>query len=441
MENILVFGLGITGQSVLRTLKALNISAHGIDNNENILKELKEDYSVSKISDINLKDYCLIVKSPGIQPGHPFLEEARKENLEIISDLELSFRLFPDRKYINITGTNGKTTCSKLVYEMLNEGGLTTHLIGNIGVGMTWEIYNSSVEDFYVIETSSFQLHDTKDFRSFMATIINLEEDHLDWHGNYEAYKKDKFKIFDHQKTTDYSIINRDDEEILEYSKKLKTHKIEISLKEKTNGFYYEKEQIIDGETGENLISTDELKIKGLHNIQNALIASSMAKKCGVSREAIKKTLRNFSGLEHRLEYIGKWNHLSFYNDSKATNPESAVLAVESFDSVVLIAGGYDKKIDFKPFFEKIHNEVSGLVLMGETKDYFYDLSKVYQMDNVFLVESMEEAVEKAIDISEEESVILLSPASASWGMYDNFEQRGDHFKKIVFEKMRNIDE
>lgn len=441
MEKILVFGLGITGESVLKTLKSLDIPAHGIDNNEEILDRLKHKYSVSTISEVDLKDFKLLVKSPGILPTHPILERARKIDLEIISDLELSYRLFPERKYINITGTNGKTTCSLLTYKMLENEGLPVHLIGNIGVGMTWEIYNSNPEDYYIIETSSFQLHDTKKFKSQIAAIMNLEEDHLDWHGNYQNYRDDKLKIFNNQDISNTSIINIDDEEIVKFTRDINSKKINISLKEKTNGFYYTDGKIIDGSTNKLLIETKNLKVKGLHNIQNAIVASTIAKVVGVSRKNIKKTLENFTGLEHRLEFIGNFMGRDFYNDSKATNPESTILAVESFDPVILIAGGYDKKIDLDPFFKRIHKEVFSLILIGETKDYFYKLAKKYNMKNVFLAKNMEIAVEKAIEISRDEDTILLSPASASWGMYDNFKQRGNHFKEIVFNKIRNTNE
>lgn len=434
MKKVLVYGLGITGISTVKTLDKLGYKVYTYDKNK-INDERLEGYNYSPISDIKIEDkYEFVVKSPGIRPDDEVIKILEKNN-EIITDIELSYRLFKDKKTIAITGTNGKTTTTSLITYVLNESGKKALSVGNIGEGILWQMYNNDA--VFVEEISSFQLHNTKKFKPHIGGILNITPDHIDWHGSFENYTKDKLKLAINQNEEDFLVINHDDEILRENKKNFKGKIYEFSIKEgvergiyfKNNGLYLkDKEETF-------LLKKDELKIVGDHNLLNASCAILCLYLFGLDLDEIIKHTKTFKAISHRLEFVKKIKNVSFYNDSKATNVDSAIKAINSFEkNIILIAGGYDKKIDYSPLFEESKGKIKTMILLGQTKEILENLCKKYKI-NYYIVDNMKEAVDKSFEIMKDFDTVLLSPASASWGMYDNYMQRGDDFKNRVLEK------
>ena len=434
MKKVLVYGLGITGISTVKTLDKLGYKVYTYDKNK-INDERLEGYNYSPISDIKIEDkYEFVVKSPGIRPDDEVIKILEKNN-EIITDIELSYRLFKDKKTIAITGTNGKTTTTSLITYVLNESGKKALSVGNIGEGILWQMYNNDA--VFVEEISSFQLHNTKKFKPHIGGILNITPDHIDWHGSFENYTKDKLKLAINQNEEDFLVINHDDEILRENKKNFKGKIYEFSIKEgvergiyfKNNGLYLkDKEETF-------LLKKDELKIVGDHNLLNASCAILCLYLFGLDLDEIIKHTKTFKAISHRLEFVKKIKNVSFYNDSKATNVDSAIKAINSFEkNIILIAGGYDKKIDYSPLFEESKGKIKTMILLGQTKEILENLCKKYKI-NYYMVDNMKEAVDKSFEIMKDFDTVLLSPASASWGMYDNYMQRGDDFKNRVLEK------
>lgn len=442
-KKYLVYGLGLTGISAVKTLSSLgeDVCIYVDKSKDELKNELEKldgyNYKlIEKLSKENLEDIDIMVKSPGIPMYNENVEKALKNNVEIISDLELAYRLFPNKKFIALTGTNGKTTTTSLLTEIFNISGKKAKFVGNIGVGMLWEMYNSDDDEYFIIECSSFQLESVNTFRTKIAGLINITPDHIDWHENMENYIKAKKNIFKFQKNDDTIVVNVDDEITDEIIKDIKSNILLTSKSKILESGVYLDNGIIKyskDNTLYEIIEVSDLNILGTHNIENTLIAIGMAISEGIDLEDIRKACKIFSGVEHRLEYVKEYKKIKFYNDSKGTNVDASIKAVLSFDSpIILIAGGYDKKVELDSFFEILTGRVKSIILMGQTKDKFKAKAIEYKIPVIHTVKNMEEAVSIAVKDASQGDVILLSPASASWGMYDNFEIRGEHFKNIV---------
>ena len=434
MKKVLVYGLGITGISTVKTLDKLGYKVYTYDKNK-INDERLEGYNYSPISDFKIEDkYEFVVKSPGIRPDDEVIKILEKNN-EIITDIELSYRLFKDKKTIAITGTNGKTTTTSLITYVLNESGKKALSVGNIGEGILWQMYNNDA--VFVEEISSFQLHNTKYFKPHIGGILNITPDHIDWHRSFENYSKDKLKLAINQNEEDFLVINHDDEILRENKKNFKGKIYEFSIKEEVErGIYFKNNGLYLKDKEETfLLKKDELKIVGDHNLLNASCAILCLYLFGLDLDEIIKHTKTFKAISHRLEFVKKIKNVSFYNDSKATNVDSAIKAINSFEkNIILIAGGYDKKIDYSPLFEDSKGKIKNMILLGQTKEILENLCKKYKI-NYYMVDNMKEAVDKSFEIMKDFDTVLLSPASASWGMYDNYMQRGDDFKNRVLEK------
>lgn len=443
MEKYLIYGLGVTGISTIKTLDKIGAEVYvyvdspkeELEEEFNKLKGFKYTF-LEKIDDESLKNIDIMVKSPGIPMENKNVEIAIRKNLEIISDLELAYRLFPNRNLIAITGTNGKTTTTSLLTEILKTSGKNAKFVGNIGVGMLWEIYNSSEDDYFVIECSSFQLESVNTFRTKTSGLINITPDHIDWHKSMENYIKAKSNIFEFQDSSDTLVVNIDGEIVPDIIKQAKSNIIKTSKNQILDyGIYLEDEIIKYNNKKEiiNIMKISELGIIGMHNVENAMIAIGMAISENIDLDSIIKACKLFTGVEHRMEFVRELNGVKYYNDSKGTNVDASIKAVESFDKpIILIAGGYDKKADLDEFFKVLKGRVKNIILMGQTKEKFAEKAYEYKIPNVNLVKNMEEAIDIAVKSGEKDDIVLLSPASASWGMYKNFEIRGQHFKKIV---------
>lgn len=442
MEKYLVYGLGISGISSVKTLCSLKNEVYIYDEkNEEDLKDVfkeLEGYNYTWIKDIDegLEKAEVLLKSPGIPVHNPIVKKALEKGLEVVSDLELVTRLFHDRKIVAVTGTNGKTTTTTLMKEILIGCGLKAKAIGNIGLGMLWEIYNGEKNEVFVIECSSFQLANTYKFHPQYSAIINISPDHLDWHGNYEEYIKAKKNIFKNQNSSDFMVINIDNPELNEMLQEIPSRIIKTNANEQSGDVFVEEGKIYSKLDGKKdfLLKVEDIPIKGSHNVENVLIALGLSLAMNLDMEKAGQTIRTFQAVEHRLEFVREIKGVEYYNDSKGTNVDASIKAIEAFHRpIILLAGGYDKKADLTPLFEVMKNRVKHLVLFGATRELFAVYAADYGI-KAELVESMYEAVNRAHCLSDEGDIVLLSPASAAWGMYDNFEIRGRDFKKKVRE-------
>ena len=443
-KKVLVLGLGISG---LSTVKALNqLGAKIVVSDSKKEEELKDFFQKTQdiefekylnTNDVPLEDIDLIIKSPGIEPNTPLIEEANRRNIEVITDIELAYRISPTDNIIAITGTNGKTTTTTLIGEIFKDASYNTYVAGNIGVGILWDMANAKKEDIFVIESSSFQLENTVSFKPKISLITNITPDHLNWHGNLTNYINAKKKVFKNQDAGDYTILNYDDKTIREMRKELKSNIIWFSVNEKLdNGVFIDGENIVikEGTTTIKVLSYKELQILGKHNLENVLGAVAVAFSFGINIDIIAKTLKKFPGVEHRIEYVTTIGQMKFYNDSKGTNPDSTIKAIEALDSpIILIAGGHNKGSDFNELILSFNGKVKELILMGETREVIKETAIKNGVENIHLVENMKEAVNLAYELGEDNDNILLSPACASWGMYNNFEERGQDFKDAVY--------
>lgn len=435
-KKILVVGIGISGISTIKTLASMNAKVFCTDDKEEFeLKDILDKLNGFEYKFIkNYKEYNFdfVVKSPGIKPSNEIISYFEEKNVGVYSDLELAYTLFKNRKIIAITGTNGKTTTTTLVGEIFKNANVKSQVLGNIGIGMLWEIYNSDEDTVNIIEVSSFQLHNTKNFKPSIASIGNITPDHIDWHGNFENYIEDKCKIFKNMDECGYLIINMDDK-ILNNLKIDNTKVTKISLKDETAKFYFKNSYFYF--ENKKLFSMEDLQILGKHNAQNVLISIAICYNYGISIEDIKKSCINFKGVEHRIEFVREVNGVKFYNDSKGTNIDSTVKAIDAVNApIILILGGYDKNVDLKPLFDSFNGKVKATVLVGDTKYKFYFTATESGFENNVIVDDYQEVVKKSYELAQKGDSVLLSPASASWDMFKSYEQRGNLFKKLVNE-------
>ncbi|NLJ78243.1 MAG: UDP-N-acetylmuramoyl-L-alanine--D-glutamate ligase [Tissierellia bacterium] len=442
-KNILVLGLGVSGVSTTRALDNLGANIFISDaKEENDLEEYIgqiEDIDADLYlgtDDIPLDDIDLIIKSPGIPPTIDILNRADEKGIEVITDLELAYRIKPDSNLIAITGTNGKTTTTLLTGEFFKESGIPTHIAGNIGVGILWDMLNAGDEDVFVVEASSFQLEHTRLFNPKVSLILNITSDHLDWHGNIDNYIQAKKKIFQNQDINGYTILNYDDPLLKDFKDKIHSKLIWFSVDNKLDrGIYIDDGYIIvdNGGTRERVIRVEDIRILGKHNLENALASISIGWIMGLKMDAMRKVLERFPGVEHRLEYVGEIQGISFYNDSKATNPEASIGAIGAMDApIILIAGGQDRGSRFDDLIQSLGDKVKALILLGETSKKIGDTAIKYGFENIYIVDDMDAAVRRGYQLGIPGDSILLSPACASWDMYKSFEIRGNHFKESV---------
>ncbi|WP_026895190.1 UDP-N-acetylmuramoyl-L-alanine--D-glutamate ligase [Clostridiisalibacter paucivorans] len=450
-KTILVLGLGISGVS---TAKALNeMGANVIINDKKTKDELK-DY-ICKLSDYNIK-YALgyndmslegidmVVKSPGVPMDLNIIKKAVESGIEVITDIELAYRI-TEIPFIAITGTNGKTTTTTLVGEIFKNAGFNVKVTGNIGVGILWELVNNKDIDIFIIEASSFQLESTKYFKPKVAVITNITPDHINWHKDFKNYINSKKKIFRNQTKEDFIVLNYDDDLLKSLEKEIDSKVIFFTQKHKIkNGIYLNNNYIVYDYDNEFVKVMDyrDIKMPGMHNLENSMAAIATAKAMGIKWETIIYTLKTFEGVEHRLEFVDDVNGISFYNDSKGTNPDASIKAIEALNKpITLIAGGYDKGSDFEDFINAFNGKVDNIILLGETKEKIRKAAIKLGFNNIYIVKDMEEAVLKGYQISNSPHTVLLSPACASWDMYNSYEERGRHFKDIVRNLRRQGDD
>lgn len=432
MKKVLVYGLGVTGISSVKALDKLGYEVYTYDKNKENIKEL-QGYNYSPISDLNFGKYDFVLKSPGIKPSDEVVKILEKDN-EIVSDIEVSQRLFPHKEKIAITGTNGKTSTTSMVAHILNECGKPAFAVGNIGEGILWQMYDK--QGVFVEELSSFQLHDTSTYKPHIGAILNIKEDHIDWHGSFDDYIESKLKLATKQDERDYLVINHEDEITKKHLGDFKAQVYEFSSENIVDrGLFLDGDKIClrNGTCNiTEILDVRDLAVIGRHNYENVMAAILLTYLYGLDLSDIVKAIKTFKSISHRLEYVRSLSGIDFYNDSKGTNVDSSIKAIESFKRpIVIIAGGYDKHIDYTDFVKAFKKNGKTMVLMGETKDKLKDLCEKYKI-NYILVNDMKEAIDMAYKEGQDGDVVLLSPASASWDMYKSYEVRGDEFKTLV---------
>ncbi|MEG0830777.1 MAG: UDP-N-acetylmuramoyl-L-alanine--D-glutamate ligase [Acidaminococcaceae bacterium] len=442
-KYILVYGAGISGCGVAEVL-----ANHGErvvlynDEPKAITPQLEEllvrqggAYLCTALPPTLLAQVGQLVLSPGIAFDCPLAVSLRTHGIETVSEVEIASRLYSGQM-IAITGTNGKTTTTMLVGAMLACLPVKTAVGGNIGLALSKEIGGLDATSWLAAELSSFQLEGVQTLKPKIAVILNITPDHLERHGTMANYSAAKKKIFSQQTAEDITILNADDPLVAACATETRGRVCFISRKQiLPEGIYLQAGEFVLAWQGETtaICRVEELKIFGAHNEENVLAAIGCAFFAGVTKAAIKKVLCTFEGVEHRLEYVRTVAGVKYYNDSKATNPDSTMKALESFSGqVILLAGGHDKMTELEPLMELVRAKTEVLILLGEAKERFGAAAKAGGVTNVQMVNSFEEAVALAYKLATAPQVVLLSPACSSYDMFDNFPQRGCYFKKLV---------
>ena len=436
-KKVLVLGLARTGRECARFLAQRGASVQVTDvRSEEELKQEMETLAALPIryflggEDPDwLEGVDIIVPSPGVPAENVLLKEGSRRGIKILSEIEFACRFLP-APLVAITGTNGKSTTTTLVGEMLKASGGKVFVGGNIGtpligfVGGDWE--------WGVVEVSSFQLEWIEEFRPRISVLLNLTEDHLDRYPNFRAYCQAKQRIFEAQDANDIAILGRDDRLVWEMRKRIRARVVSFGFSEVDDGVFVAAREMIwrDG-SREEKFPLSRVKIQGVHNVENMMAAIAAAKSAGVSASAIQKVLEDFPGLEHRLEFVREKDGVRYYNDSKGTNVGAVVKSLASFsDPVILLAGGVDKGGDYGILRQEIRQKVRRLVLFGEAQEII--ARALGDLTETVIVENLEAAVGDAFAHARAGEVVLLSPACSSFDMFRDYAERGQVFKSLV---------
>lgn len=438
-KKIFILGMARSGYEAAKLLSDYNneiIVTDGKEQDSSLVSEL-ESLGVKVIitgDQLSLLDdsFDYVIKNPGIKYDNPVVVKAKELGIKVINEVEMAYS-FLDKSVniIGVTGSNGKTTTTTLISEFMKNSFDNVYLGGNIGIPLSNFVRDIKPNSYLVLEISDHQLCDMYNFKTNVSVLTNITPTHLDFHKSYEVYQMTKKKIFNNHTSDDLAVINKYDEVSMKITDDIKSTKVYYGH-DKTNLAYYDEEGIYYD--GKLVIKLDDIILKGKHNYQNIMGAIIAVKKYGVTDEVIQKVLKEFKGVEHRLEYVDTIDGVTYYNDSKATNCVSTITALNSFDKpTILLLGGYDRGHSFHDLDDSMKN-VKCVVCFGETKnrieEFCNDLNiKCYKND------TLKEAMNVVKDICTPGDVVLLSPACASWDQYDRFEDRGNEFKKLVRER------
>ena len=437
-KSILVLGLAKSGFAAARILQQL-----GAQVTVNDQKPIEDSVEIKELHALNIeviggghppdlleRHFDLIVKNPGIPYSNPVLQKAQEKAIPIITEVEIAYHI-SEAEIIGITGSNGKTTTTTLIHEILKEGQKNPLISGNIGT-VACEVANKTTkEEVLVMELSSFQLMGTRKFRPKIAVLLNIFNAHLDYHGTKAEYGRAQANIFKNQAKQDYAVVNADDPFVMELVNDTNATIVPFSLtKEIENGACINAGKIIFN--NEPVMDITDIVLPGRHNLENILATIAAVKLYGVSNEAIRKVLQTFTGVKHRLQYVETINERKFYNDSKATNILATETAIAAFtEPTILLAGGLDRGNSFDELIPSL-KKVKGVITFGQTADKILDAAREAGINLLKRVDNVEKAVIEAFDMSAPGDVILLSPACASWDQFKTFEQRGDMFIESV---------
>lgn len=437
-NKIFILGMARSGYEAAKLLakrgNEIVLNDMKVDQDKEKLEELK-DLGVNVVlgehpDDLLDETFDYLIKNPGVPIDHKYVLKARELGIEVINEVEMAYRLMPkDVKLVGITGTNGKTTTTTLIYEMLKKDGRRAHLTGNIGYPLCSFLEKLEKDDVIVMETSCQQLENLYEFNPDIAIMTNLSEAHIDFLKTYDNYKRVKAKIFQNHTKDNIAILNIENDDVLDVTKNIKSTVKYFSSNKEINGAYIKDDAIYYYE--EKIIDLSEIRLIGVHNYENIMAAIMVVKELGVSNESIVSLLKEFGGVEHRIEFVKELEGRKFYNDSKATNIKATQIALSSFKTpVILLLGGMERGQDFNEL-KDFMSSVRLIVTYGECKKRIEEFANNMMID-VKVVDFLENAVNVAYELSNEGDTILLSPAAASWDQYKCFEDRGNEFKKVV---------
>lgn len=443
-KKVLVIGTGISGTGAARLLLKAGAVPVLYDEKEDakpeeirsrLAKDENVEIFVGKLPESVTEEVCLAVPSPGVPADTEFMEGLRKKGIPIWGELELGYR-YAKGRLAAITGTNGKTTTTTLVGQMMKECYDSVYVVGNIGTPYTETAFDTTEETVTVAEVSSFQLETTEDFRPDVSAILNITPDHLNRHHNMETYVAVKERIAEKQTKEDVCVLNYEDRYTREFGGRCPARVIFFSSKRKLEeGLYLEGEEICMAAGGEvrKLMNIHDMKLVGMCNVENVMAAIAIAFSMGVPMERILDTVKRFRAVEHRIEFVATKNGVDYYNDSKGTNPDAAIQGIRAMSRpTVLIGGGYDKQSEYDEWVEAFEGRVKCLVLVGQTAEKIEACARKHGMENIIRAGSFEEALRICTETAREGDAVLLSPACASWGMFPNYEARGKMFKDYV---------
>lgn len=437
MKTCLIIGYAKSGNAAARllnqkgydvTLTDMQVIADKVELESMGIHVVDQGHPESLLRD----DYAFVVKNPGIKYSVPIIRYFIEHQVKIYTEIEIASWFAPKFHYGAVTGTNGKTTITTMLYECLRVNG-RAEAAGNIGTPLSELVLNNGEEEKDIaLELSNFQLLGIESFHPEVSVVCNLAPDHLDYMNSVEEYYASKMRICMNQCDDDWFLRNVDDPIVMEYAKDIKCRTIDFSLQRQDVDLYIKEGSawLMDM----RLFDIKDLKVVGMHNVSNAMIAGAMAYKLGVNLENIEKALTSFKGIEHRIEYIGEKKGVRFYNDSKATNTQAAAIGIASFEkNILLLAGGHDKGIPFEEM-RAYDERIKCCLAFGETKEKIADVfTRSRQCETMF------DALNEAWAMSESGDVILLSPACSSYDQFDNYEQRGDLFKDAVYKIIKDI--
>lgn len=443
-SRVLVVGTGVSGIAATELLLKKHIDVTLYDGNADLDTAVLYEKSPSvrdvpillgELSEEKIQSFDIAVLSPGVPTDLPMVNTMRDRGIAIWGEIELAY-YFAKGRLVAITGTNGKTTTTALVGEIMKNYYEDVRVVGNIGIPYTREAANMTEDTVTVAEISSFQLETIHQFHPQVSAILNITPDHLNRHHTMECYMQTKEAITTNQTKEEVCVLNYEDAELRRFGEQLEQKVVYFSsVTRLADGFYLDKEDIymaVDGEK-QHIININDLNLLGRHNYENVMAATALAYHFGVPMEKIVEVLKRFTAVEHRIEYVAEKKGVQYYNDSKGTNPDAAIQGIRAMvRPTYLIGGGYDKQSEYDEWIESFDGKVRALVLLGQTAEKIESCAHEHGFRNTVRCESLEEAVMYCYDHAVSGEAVLLSPACASWGMFPNYEVRGKRFKEIV---------
>ncbi|MBR1693636.1 MAG: UDP-N-acetylmuramoyl-L-alanine--D-glutamate ligase [Lachnospiraceae bacterium] len=443
-KRVLIVGTKKSGMAALGLLKQHGAQTILYDGNEQLSEEdirselppgVETDIRIGTLSEKDKEAIELIVISPGVPIDSPLVLEFQERKVPIWGEVELAYA-FEKGKVLAITGTNGKTTTTALLGQIMQDATHKAFTVGNIGIPYTQMVSGTEEDSVTVAEISSFQLETVHAFRPAVSAILNITPDHLNRHHTMECYVQTKERIAAMQTKAETCVLNYEDSYTRQFGLVTTARPVYFSgAHELENGFYYKDGVIYKAEGGKatRLLAMSETHLLGVHNAENIMAAVAMADSYGIAMEQILESVKSFHAVEHRLEFVATKRGVDYYNDSKGTNPDAAIKGIGAMvKPTFLIGGGYDKGSEYDEWIESFDGKVKKLVLIGQTREKIADCAKRHGFEDYVFAESLEEAMELCIKEAKEGDCVLLSPACASWGMFPNYEVRGNRFKDMV---------
>lgn len=442
-KNVCVVGTGLSGMGAVKLLNLVGASVCLYDGNDKLqvidierkLGGLKAEIIIGEMPESQIGKFDLAVISPGVPIDSDIVVSFNRAGVPVWGEIELAFN-YDRGKVAAITGTNGKTTTTALLGQISNAYNKETFVVGNIGNSYTGAVLATTSHSTTVAEISSFQLESIHNFHPVVSAILNITPDHLNRHYTMDNYAYTKERIAENQTADEICVLNYDDPMLRAYAAKSPARVMFFSrLSPLEEGVYMEDDNIVYKWEGKKVLICDvhEMNLIGVHNYENVMAAVGMAVALGIPADMIAREVKAFKAVEHRIEYVTEKNGVVYYNDSKGTNPEASVKAIEAMTRpTILIGGGYDKKSEFDLYVKAFPGRVKLLVLMGQTRDKIAETARRYGFDNIIMADSMKEVVDICAENAVAGDAVLLSPACASWGMFENYEQRGRMFKDYV---------